>query len=129
MSSERDHDTVDSPNPARLDEAFKGLRDLNRREHDWLARDIEDLQKDFMALRERMAEVEPQLAEVIRIQSQAERTRDKRQTNWPQWAIAGAAVIATLVSLWTVQHPPAPPVETIVAAIEAYQAEHPGARR
>ncbi len=123
--SDRDHDTQDSPNPARLDEAFKGLRDLNRREHDWLARDIADLQRDFMALRERIAEAEPRLADVVRLQAQTTRAHERREVQWPQWVLALMSVAAVLVALWSAQHPAPPPTDALVAAIEAYETAHP----
>lgn len=117
----------DNPSPARLEEAFKGLRELNRREHDWIGRDIEDLRKDFMALRERIADAEPVLAEVVRLQAQTARQADHVSAQWPQWVLAGAAVVAALLSLWSMQRAP-PDTATLVAAIEQYEAQR-GARR
>lgn len=115
---------MESPTGARLEEAFKGLRELNRKEHDWLGRDIEDLRRDFMALRERMAEYEPRIDVLAAAQASTERQASARSNNWPQWVTAAAALLAALIALWGTQHPPTPDTATLVAALETYQQEH-----
>lgn len=134
---------------AGLQEAFNGQRDLNRREHEWMARDLEDLRGAMAKVMEmrtsfdrlvdgqtelaraqsdqgrRLTAVEPQLERLEEARSAASDLSARRATNWPQFLLAGVGVLGFAFSIWLeFKRPATPDVDTIVAAIEAYEAAH-----
>lgn len=98
---------------------FCGLRDLNRREHDWMQADHEDLKEAIVALTRHNTDQDAALAKTVARLDQMDAVRAV-PTTWLNWLAVLAAIAVGIAAIYPLVHPPpAPPSPAEYAAAVA----------